>query len=541
MSVVVRFIRRVLVVVLCLGASVLGSAGVASAHALLVSTNPAANAALPSSPESVVLTFSERVNVVDDAIRIVAGDGTPVATGAAHHDGGANTVAVDLPALADGTYVVAWKALSVESHPISGGFVFSVGAPGKVDPGLLEKVLNSGKPAQRDQVALGLGRALAYGGLALLVGGTAVAMWCAPARVPGRRVGRVLWAALAAGALGVLTMIAAQAATTAGAWTAWAGVASTDAGRRWFVGLGAFVGAAPLVALRQHFTAAWWRSSAALVGVVLLCATAAGGSALAGDTVVLGLVATVAHLAAMAVLVGCVVVAALPARDTPSDTPSTPRTPLASVAIGSLVVLAVTGAVNAWRESSSWSALSASNYGTWLLVKLAVVGVGVAGGVLAHRWAAAERIDGDERRRRRHGALALDAVVVVLALVASAGLVSSPPPAPPTPSAVVTVDVVQDGRIAQITLDPAVVGGTTMHVYITSATGSLQQPKKITVNALLPAQGLGPVDLPLQTAGPGHVTGSRVDFTFPGVWTINVVATYGDGDVTTFTTRMEVR
>ena len=51
---------------------------------------------------------------------------------AAHIGGDRTTAAVKLPAgLKDGTYVVAWRVTSADSHPVSGAFSFSIGQPSR--------------------------------------------------------------------------------------------------------------------------------------------------------------------------------------------------------------------------------------------------------------------------------------------------------------------------------------------------------------------------------------------------------------------------
>ena len=63
------------------------------------------------------------------AVRVftVAGDSVPVDVAEKLTD---REVATDLPHdLAPGTYTVAWRVVSVDSHPLRGAFVFAVGEP----------------------------------------------------------------------------------------------------------------------------------------------------------------------------------------------------------------------------------------------------------------------------------------------------------------------------------------------------------------------------------------------------------------------------
>lgn len=56
-------------------ALLLAPATPASAHAVLVSSSPAASAVVPGGPAEVVLTFSEPVRKVAGKIRVIAPDG----------------------------------------------------------------------------------------------------------------------------------------------------------------------------------------------------------------------------------------------------------------------------------------------------------------------------------------------------------------------------------------------------------------------------------------------------------------------------------
>src|SRR5258708_5756454 len=112
-------VRRALVLLAALVAVIIGAADPASAHAALLKTTPT----------QVELTFSEGVLLSDDSVRVLSPDGRRADTGKPHAAaGGAQTAAVALRSgLKDGTYTVAWKAVSADSHPVAGAFTFSIG------------------------------------------------------------------------------------------------------------------------------------------------------------------------------------------------------------------------------------------------------------------------------------------------------------------------------------------------------------------------------------------------------------------------------
>jgi copper transport protein len=108
-----------------------GGAGGASAHAALTSSDPGDGSVLKSAPRQVTVTFSESVGLLDDSLRVLTPENRRVHTGeVSHADGRSDTARVTLPrGLGTGTFTVAWRVVSADSHPISGAFTFSIGKP----------------------------------------------------------------------------------------------------------------------------------------------------------------------------------------------------------------------------------------------------------------------------------------------------------------------------------------------------------------------------------------------------------------------------
>ena len=98
----------------------------AAAHAVLMGTDPKADVALDAGPSRITLTFNESVGpiflkVLDSSGNEVGGAG-PV--GAENFD-----VYTDLSEpLGDGVYIVTYRVVSADTHPVGGSFVFTVGA-----------------------------------------------------------------------------------------------------------------------------------------------------------------------------------------------------------------------------------------------------------------------------------------------------------------------------------------------------------------------------------------------------------------------------
>ncbi|KOV39110.1 ABC transporter [Streptomyces sp. XY431] len=190
-------------------ALLLAGAGPAAAHAALQSADPAQNAVLPTAPQAVTLTFSEAVSLSSDSVRVLDPTGRAVDSGSpTHADGKDNTARVGLGSgLANGTYTVAWRAVSEDSHPIGGAFTFSIGAPSATT--VSTTALQNAEADSLVAALYGTGRTVAYAAFALLAGAAGFVLLCWPAGASRRPVQRLLmtgWVALLVSTVAVLML-----------------------------------------------------------------------------------------------------------------------------------------------------------------------------------------------------------------------------------------------------------------------------------------------------------------------------------------------
>jgi copper transport protein len=159
---------------------------------------------------------------------------------------------------------------------------------------------------------------------------------------------------------------------------------------------------------------------------------------------------------------------------------------------------------------------------------------------MASRWLTNQRAGSAETPRALRRTVTAEVLGILVVMVATTGLVSSPPPHAAVVASA-SINIVQGNRIAQVIVSPPVTGGTTMHVTITSTNGSLDSPTSITVSASLPSQQIGPLDIPAEPAGPGHVIASNADFPLAGDWQVTVTARFSEFDQTVFTGDLTIR
>jgi copper transport protein len=107
----------------------------ASAHALMVSVDPAPGTVLTASPGLVRLTFSEPVTPFGRGIDVFAPDGRRVSGSSVARGSSLVSDLVSPRDLPEGTYRVEWRVVAQDTHPSRGSYTFSVGHPGTVPGG----------------------------------------------------------------------------------------------------------------------------------------------------------------------------------------------------------------------------------------------------------------------------------------------------------------------------------------------------------------------------------------------------------------------
>jgi len=119
--------RRVAVAAIAVGVALLAPAA-ASAHAYLVKTVPAASVILSRAPTSVQLTYDEAVEPRFAIISVTDVKARQETTGpVTRSPSDPDTLVVPIRHVGEGWYLVYWRAISVDGHPVQGAFTFAVG------------------------------------------------------------------------------------------------------------------------------------------------------------------------------------------------------------------------------------------------------------------------------------------------------------------------------------------------------------------------------------------------------------------------------
>jgi copper transport protein len=110
------------------GAGALALPAAAWAHAVLVRTSPLPSSVVNGSPPVVLLTYSEAVEPRFAIVSVTNAAGHQQIAGSRHRSAtDPKTLVVPLHRLVQGWYLVYWRVISVDGHPVRGAFTFAVG------------------------------------------------------------------------------------------------------------------------------------------------------------------------------------------------------------------------------------------------------------------------------------------------------------------------------------------------------------------------------------------------------------------------------
>jgi len=136
--------RRLVLIALAALAASLTLPAAAWAHAALLQTTPVASRVVNTPPKEVALRYSEAVEPRFAIVSVTDASGSRETAGSpSRSPADADTLVVPLKRLHEGWYLVYWRVISVDGHPVRGAFTFALGpnpgpAPQFVIPSISE-------------------------------------------------------------------------------------------------------------------------------------------------------------------------------------------------------------------------------------------------------------------------------------------------------------------------------------------------------------------------------------------------------------------
>jgi copper transport protein len=521
----------------------------AFAHAVLLRTDPPADTVLEAAPAEVVLTFSEPVRPVAGKVRVTRPDG---------QRGDADTSTVDhstlrIPMRAggpEGSYVVSYRVISEDGHPVGGAFIFSVGASSA--PPAIHETSSGADPFV--VAALAGARMLGHVGLALLIGTVLVLVVLWPRRLPRRGPAQLAVTGMVLLAAGTVAELYLQAPYTAGTSVLGAtttGMSEVLTSRYGLVHL-ARLGVLLIVAvlLRPLLARSEPESEPVTEGArggrlrparaaSLLVLTVAGlatwplsGHSGSSSTPVVATVVDVAHLAAMSVWLGGLVVLLGYLIRQADDRELDVALPVWSRwGTWAVAVLVLAGTVQAAVQIGTFDALATTWYGRLVLIKVGLLTVILLAAAYARRLAhrtvvpdTAGRTDtAGVRRARLRRTVVVELTVLVMILGVTSVLVRT---APTTIAGSVaeqrdlgpyTATLTSTLYVLEVTIDPARPGDNMVHLLVHTSTGSPVSVVEWGGSVALPAQDIEPIALSVRPVTASHAV-AEVRLPAAGSW-----------------------
>ena len=504
-----RFTKSLFAVVVALFVVMFPS--VASAHAILDSSTPASSSVLEASPTEIRLDFNETIEKSLLSIQLFDAEQLPVSIGkATRSDSDASVVSATVPQLSDGVYVVVWRAVSADGHPVSGAFPFEVGNSSTVDAGeLLTRVLKGLETESPLGGPLAIARFLAYIAVIVLIGFVAFT-WGSMTFITAR-VRATLQQAVIVFALGSLGILLMQGPYAAGrGWGAitdgslLADVLPTRLGVASLVRLVLAIAWGVLVISIGRNAQRWWKVAAVSASVATAVTFAVSGHASAASLP--GVFSTVAgiHLVAVSVWVGSFFATVVVRTEE-----GVAR--LSKLATFAMPIAVLTGVIEAAHITGGISQIFDTQYGTYLLLKVSVILVclGIGYGL---------------RRRMKSGrptvtqSLFVEAVLLAVVIAITSMMVGTSPTVTAASSSFSATQI-QGEIVADFSILPTRVGAAEIHVYLTPPGGSLKPVTSVKMSFTLPSRDIPAIPVDLIEIGPNHWSGV-MQFPYSGEWSM---------------------
>jgi copper transport protein len=536
--------------VLCGLSVALAQPSPASAHARLVQTTPAAGEVVGSGPLEVLIAFSEPVSPVPGKIKVIGPDGEPADGGEPARRG--SVVAIPLrTTVSRGTYLVSYRVISADGHPIGGTFSYSVRE-------------RSTTPTSGDAVAGGdtdplvrgmipVAKYLGFAGLVLVVGAVLAltALW--PRRLSRRGPARLAWLGVGLVGLSAVAGLVLQAPYTTGAPLAGITVAGvrdvlgTTVGAMYLVRL-AVLSAVALLLRRllagRGGTAG--RALLAVLGLVGLVTWPLAGHPAVSPVPLVTVFADVAHLAGMAVWLGGLVmlIGFLLRRAREHELVEILPT-WSRWAVAAVCTLLVAGTANAVVEVGTTRALLTTAYGRLILAKVALIAVVLGVAYWSRRMVRAGTAARRPGRLRRLVGVELAVTAVVIAVAAMLVQTTPSRTASATPETVAVAATVYTTTLndelfsLRVEIVPARAGNNTVRLYAYTAADGPRAVAEWKATAAPAGDGLEPIEIPLLRITENQAFG---DFVLPqgGTWVFRFTARVSEIDQSTVTATVDI-
>jgi copper transport protein len=526
----------------------------ASAHAVLERSTPERGAPLSSSPGEIAFYFNEPVEATFGAVALYDSAGEEVDTGEPFRpDDESSALGVPIEGdLPDGVYTATYRVISADSHPVSGGLVFTVGEAGTGSGASVSELLEGTEAGPVTDVAFWAARWLGYLAIGVAIGGTAFLLailrpairaqggdgWDDAKAAFAGRWRTVMLAAAGVGLAASALAIVLQGATALGT-SFWDALDATTIGDVLDTRFGTAVGFRLLAWALFAAVVVAGRPLLALPSIAYLAVSPAlAGHASVQEPTWLLFPADVVHVAAVGLWFGGLgmLVFCLPVATATLEPEHRTRllagclVRFSPLALGSVIALAAMGITMSLDYVDPLSSLFDTAFGRAVLIKAGLLVVLIGFGAV-NRQRLLPALRETERRGEAPGrpgalfrrTLRSEVALIVVVLGVAAALVSYSPPDAESEGPVSGTTTLGPATL-DYTVEPAQVGRNQLHLYLFDSEDGSQytQAKGFEAQVELEDKDIGPLDVDLSRAGPGHYVARSAPFGVTGDWSVLV-------------------
>ena len=547
------------------------------------------------------------------AIEIYSAAGQRVRTGPVGHPAGrADQVEASLPRSMRGTYVVSWRVISADTHPVQGAFSFSVGAPsaGTAVGALEQHLLASRHPSRGLGILTGTLRTIILLAVLTAIGGVALLVrW--PGGLRRVEVRAILIAAAALAAVASVAAVLVQGPYDAGrpignairsevltpvlhsnfglgagvrigsglllvAGVLWGSAAeqrarSAQRGREGGTRTMALEATPSPPAHQQGAHQGAHRGARRLIPLWLVVALAGcaglmvslslSGHATTGRWEPWAFAVDLIHGGSAAVWVGGLIVLAAVlygpgSGEDASELAGVVRR-FSTTATWAVALIVASGVFQAWRQLGSWKALTTTDYGTILLLKVTVVIAAIEAGWFSRRWVARRLLSAAVASPRPEGPgaatasgrlaprgsrpssgggpgprvprfrrwLAFEAALAIGVVALTGALIDAAPPQGETAAAAARAFMAcapVGSDVLSVAVYPLVTGTVHVAVQLTDRASKPVNAFQVTAQLSFPSRQVGPITVPLTHPFTGSWVADSVLVPLAGRWQLQV-------------------
>ena len=520
--------------------TVLAPAQVASAHAILLTSEPAPSAVLDQSPTEIALFFNEFVDTVFGKVRILDSSGNDVQTVKPVRDASNKSIVrAPISQLEPGTYVVIWRVASADSHPVQGSFTFQIG-----NTSTDVSAVSNGQVLERHGLAslFDVIRWVTYLGIVLLIGGIGLLQAVRTDRLSPRSI-LALMGGWAFAALGTLEGLIAYGPHISGYkiyealdLSLLSETLTTQYGKMQLARLVLLGIIGTLIAVIQFRGTWWWKFGAwaSLVGITLTLSLA--GHPAATNPVALSVGLDMLHMLAVSLWVGPLLIIVYDrnmwlATDESTSAPSLRW--FSRTAGFAVPVIVVTGVIQSWLMMDGFGQILESRYGRTLIVKACLVIVLIALGAVS-RVAMQRKQSGSLRQ-----SMGIEVLFAIIILTSTSALVAMPQKGTIEP-APLSSTIFQGQMIVELSLTSARVGQSEVHVVIARADGTFVQIDSATARMAMPSRNIPNGPIVLSETGSNHFSGVT-EFAYSGEWVVEILVKETASSTTLFKIAVDIK